>query len=189
MNEQTQKIIKKHAIGIVSGLLAIVLGCLIYFRSQGLPQLEEDYKESSRTLDIVLRNETQGATLESDLAQLEGLMEKLDNRLMEINTKAQNYQFFYNIERYSRASIDSLDQRTAKPSNGIVRPKLKEFDAIDFDLRFSGRLFDMLNFLKRVEMGEYFVHFKSVKFSGDSAIAPDGLNAVLNLEILAKKSE
>lgn len=176
-------------IGIVSGLISLILGITIYLRSDTLPALRETFEESSRSLDIMLRNEIHGATLDKDLAELEKLMGKLDARLMDVNTKAQNYQFFYNVERSSRASIDSVSQLPAKPSDGIVRPKLKEFAAVDFDLRFSGRLFWVLNFLKRVEMGEYFVHFKSVKFSGDSAIAPDGLNAVLNLEILARKPQ
>jgi len=106
---------------------------------------------------------------------------------MQVDAKAQNYQFFYDIESKSKATILSLNQLITNPGDGVLRPKLTEFTGVSFDLTLSGRILYVMNFLKRLEGGKYFVRFNSVTLRGNSAIAEDGVEAVLKLEVLAKK--
>jgi hypothetical protein len=167
--------------------LSLLLVLVIYFRAGQLPQLRTTYDTNAKTLEVMIRNQTQGAELAAQLGELKRLTAGMNDRLMRIDAKASNYQFFYDIEARSRAAIAEVRQLTANAGDGTLRPKLSEFSALGFELTVGGRVGYVMSFLKRLESAKYFVRASSVVFKGDSLLGPDGVEATLKLEVLSSK--
>ena len=172
---------------IVEREVAVLLEGDKPWTAERLPMLEEKERASSRQLDIVLRNQSQGAELEEQLLELKRLTAGMNGRLMVVEQKAQNLQFFYDIESRSRATINELTQGGVDVGDAVLRPKLTEFTGMSFNLTLSGRIGYIMTFLKRLESGKYFVRCNSALLKGNKTLAPDAVDVVLKLEVLTQK--
>jgi hypothetical protein len=187
MSEQIKKLFQRYPQMIICGVLSIIFLALIYFRSQSLPSLQEKSSDVAKKLDVMIKNETQGKELADQLSELKRLTSGLNSRLMSVDDKAANAQFFYDIEGRSRASIADLKQGAFDVGDGSLRPKLGQFTGVSFNLSVSGRVMYLMNFLKRLENGKYFVRCNSLTMRGNGTLGPDAMDIVLKLEVLAKK--
>lgn len=182
-------VLKKYLQAVVCVVFSIVLIVLIYFRLQALPALEEKEAAGAKRLDVILRNQAQGADLQEELKELKRLTAGMNERLLVVDDKATNLQFFYDIETKSKASIIDLSQGASDAGDGVLRPKLSEFTGLSFYLTMSGRIGYVMNFLKRMESGKFFVRCSSATLKGNQTLAPDAVDVVLKLEVLAKKPQ
>ncbi len=168
-------------------ILSLVLGFTVFFRAQELKKSSARYDQTSHYLDVILRNQLQAGALSADLKELTRLTAGLDQRIISADDKAGNYQFFYDIEAKSRATISDLKQLGTDSQSGGLRASLKEFSGTAFDFKLGGRAGYVMLFLKRLESGRYFVRCNSASFRGNPTVGPDGVDVVLKLEVLTKK--
>ena len=185
--ENMGSLFRRYPRPIISAILSVVLIILIYFSDKILPGLEDREAEAARKVDVVLKNISQGADLADQLQLLKKLTAGMNGRLVSVDDKAVNYQFFYDIEARSRASISDIHQTTTDIGDGVMRAKLTEFSALGFNLTVSGRIGYVMSFLKRMEGGKYFVRCNSLVLRGNKTLGPDAVDAVLRLEVLSKK--
>lgn len=178
---------KRYPRACICVVLSVVFAVMIYLRLQELPVLREQEESDNRKLDVMLRNQSQGAELGEQLTELKRMTAGLANRQMVADDKASNLQFFYNIESKSRASITELRQMAQDAGDGSLRPKLTEFTGLGFNVSVSGRVAYVMSFLKRMENGKYFVRCNSAVLKGNKTLGPDAVDVVLRLEVLSKK--
>jgi|GEM_PF-2149278 hypothetical protein len=177
----------KRNIGVISCLiLSVILLVFIHSRMEDLPELNNQYEQSARTLDVMMKNQAQGSELGAQLAELERLTAGLDSRVMKSDDKAINADFFYAIEKRSHAKIVALKQLSSSQT-GDARQSLTQFTATAFELSISGRIGYAMSFLKRLENAKYFVRCNDVSIKGDPVLAPDAVDITIKLEVLSKK--
>lgn len=166
---------------------SIILAVLIYSRVQVLTKLNVEQEKINHQLDIVMKNQAQGAELGVQLQELKRLTAGMPGRLMAVDDKAANSQFFYDLESRSRATLVDLRQTMNGQGDGMIRTKLEEFTAVGFTVTVSGRVGYVMSFLKRLEGGKFFARCNSLTLRGSPTVAVDGMEAVLKIEVLAKK--
>lgn len=184
---QFLSVFKRYPRAFVCVLLSLIFAVMIAVRAQTLPQLREDEEITNKTLDVIMRNQSQGVELGEQLKELKRLTSGMQNRLMVEADKPTNLQFFYDIETRSRSNIVELSQGALDAGDGSLRPKLTEFSGLSFNLSISGRVGYVMTFLKRMENGKYFVRCNSAVLRGNQSLGPDAVDVVLKLEVLAKK--
>lgn len=184
---QLTGVFKRYPRAFICVVLSIVFAFLIFFRHQLLPTLQETENTTNKQLDVIMRNQSQGVELGEQLAELKRLTAGMQSRLMVADEKANNLQFFYNIESRSRASMTEITQMSLDTGDGSLRPKLTEFSGLGFNLSVSGRVGYVMIFLKRMENGKYFVRCNSAVLRGNPTLGPDAVDVVLKLEVLARK--
>ncbi len=184
---QILNVFKRYPRACICVIASIIFCVMIYLRLQELPVLQEKEEATNKQLDVILRNQAQGAELGEQLTALKRMTAGLASRQMVADSKAENLQFFYDIESKSRASITEIRQLTQEVGDGSLRPKLAEFSGLNFTLSVSGRVAYVMSFLKRMENGKYFVRCNSATLKGNKTLAPDAVDIVLKLEVLSKK--
>lgn len=187
MTSMITNLFKRFPLIFICVGLSLVLGILIYLRTGVHRELVARQEKMNAQLDVIIRNQSQGAELAGQLQELKRLTAGMEGRLMVTDDKAFNSQFFYDIETRSHATISDLRQTPGGQGDGSTRGKLTEFTSVGFNMTVSGRAGYVISFLKRIENGKYFTRCNSVVLKGNPTVGPDGIDATMKLEVLAKK--
>jgi len=158
-NEQLFALVKKNPLSVGCGVLAILIGVVIYFRMDELPEamtlLEQKIAEGER----LNANVNNAAQLPEQLAAITEARAEIEKRLVRGIDLAQNLQYFYRLEADTGAKILSLRQNPSPPAKPGAKPGL---GGVSFTVSFQGPYFTAMEFLRRLENGTHYSRFTAV---------------------------
>jgi Tfp pilus assembly protein PilO len=176
---------KKHPVGFSSGLLCLVLGTLLYIRSDKIAEGQTTYTAKSAEAANIIANVRNSENLPKQVAEMQALSKEMDSRLIRPGQLAVNLQYFYKLEAENEVKL--VDIRQGNPPKNAK----SMYVGIPYSVSVQGSFKQLVTFLRKLEAGPHFCHFSNVSFtkSGGSTVDSAGVVAesmtiVLNLELL-----
>ena len=169
-------LLKKHPIGVTCGIVVLVCGGLLYYRSDKIAEYQLLNEEKSNEAAVALANVRNGEKLVEQTAAMQAATKELDSRLMRAGQLAVNLQYFYRLEADTGVKLVGVNQGGLKPG-----AKGAGFVAVPYTVTVQGTFPQVMTFLGRVQKGTHFCRFLAV---GLTKVNPDELSLSLSLEIL-----
>lgn len=190
------KIIRKYPVLVVSGLIVPLVLVLISMRA---PRIQE-YQDQKSTLEKRWReiglNKDRSDTLTDDFSQIEEGFEQIQNRLLNVENVAANYEAFYDLEEKSGITLDNFTIGMPFDGSGLSIPnnKLSHFSAVPCQFTMSGTLPQLLSFLDLLDRQEFIIRMDLLTVRVPTKVVnPDGrdesLSASMRCYVLAAKNE
>jgi Tfp pilus assembly protein PilO len=176
-------IIKKQPVGFACGLICLVLGALLYFRSDVIDQDQSDYDTKSAEAAKIIANVSASKNLAEQVKEIQAHTKDMESRLVQAGQLATNQQFFYKLEAENEVKLLDLRQNSIPKSNKTA------YVAVPFTLSVQGSYKQIMAFLDRLENGPHFCHFSSATFNkvaGGDVAAQNTMTLTLNLELLGQ---
>lgn len=182
--EQIIQYIKKYPIAVTGLGVAIVFGIVLYLRSGVLPELEEKYEESDKTVQMMRRNDVNAVNLSQSLEEIRSLVAEMESRLMKEDARTNHLRYFLSLAEDSKVEMsDPLN--TGRIAAGPKQP-LKTYSQLQWKIRVTGKLSNVLDFIHKAETGFHPISIQALNISPVQN-RQDGTVAVeLNLNVLAK---
>lgn len=178
-NEEIFTFIRKNPIGIGCGVVSLVLGGLIYWRSDLQPEAEAELTTKSTEADRYKANLNSAANLQDHYEALVAANKIIDSRVVRASQFGKNLAYFYDLESETGIKL-TADPRTSPV--GAKNPK-STYISTSWALSMQGTMPQLLAFLRRLENGAHYCRVLSFSLtSGTDRNAP--LNLTLNIELL-----
>lgn len=176
---------KKQPIGYTCGLLCVIIGALLYLRSDKIDEDQAEFEARSAERTKILANVRNSENLAKQVAELQALAKEMDSRLIRTGQLAVNLQYFYKLEAENEVKL--LEVRQGNPPKGAK----SLYVGIPYNVAVQGSFKQVVAFLQRLEAGPHFCHFNTVTFTktgGTGSDATSGpaadMTLTLNLELL-----
>jgi len=174
-------IIKKHPVGVGSGLVTIVCAVMIYLNWGDIAASQTENEARSAEASKMIANVRNSANLAEQVAEDQALSKELESRLMRASQLAINLQYFYKLE--AETEIKLVDVR----QGGLNRNTKMQYGAVPFSLTVQGPFPKVVNFLNKLQAGRHFCRINSVTFTKASADDVTGdMTLALNIEIVGQ---
>jgi hypothetical protein len=178
--------LKRYPIAIGCGIFSVVLLAGSYLRSDRTTQLARQSKEGEEQGKRILKEIRDGANLAEQYETLIGHTKELEPRLVNSSERARNQQYFYRIE--SETGVKEISLQPGGRSTGPQRGAKPLFAGINYTISVQGDYHQILNFLGRIESGQYFYRLITASVSRAGQRGSGGTVAMitltLNLELL-----
>ncbi len=174
--------VKKNPISIGCGVLSLLLGGGIYYRSGEVPDAEADVAQKTTESERYAANVKDSVQLKEQLEALVTANKEIEHRLLHAGQSLANYQYFYKLESETGTKLTVLNQGTG----GTKNPKAA-FQVVAFNVTVQGSLPQLIDFLHRLESGAHYCRVLAAACNGGSAgdrNAP--VTLVLTIEVLGQ---
>lgn len=185
-NEQVLAFVKKNPIGVGCGVLSLLLGAGIYFRSDKLPAAQTVLDQKSNEADRHAINLRYAVQLKEQMEALDTAHRAIDARLVKAAQLATNTQYFYHLETETGIKLINIVQSTTT-AQAQAKSAKANFVPIAFNLSVQGSYLQLLDLMHRLENGAHYcrvLNASLVKIGGGDS---DVLTLTLSLELLGQK--
>lgn len=179
-------ILKKHPLGVICGLIAVICGALLYYRADNISASQAELDAKTAEANKMIANVRNSNGLAEQVAEIQAQRKELESRLLKAGQLAVNLQYFYKLEAETEVKLQG-DVR-----QGIASKTNRAYIGVPFALSVQGTYSQVANFINRLQNGRHFCRIISSNLSkgssGDSAAAaatPD-IMLSLNLELLGQ---
>lgn len=182
-------LLKKHPLSTACGVIAIVCGGLLYWRSDAISISQAEYEARSAEAGKMIDNVKAAPGLEEQVKEIQAFGKDMEGRLIRASRLADNQQYFYKLEADNNVKFLDLRQ------NPLPRSTAKTlYIGIPFTLTAQGTYPQVMKFLGAVQNGRHFSRITSATFTkaggsaseGSGGAVPQLLNLTLNLELLGQ---
>lgn len=182
-------LLKKQPLGSACGVLAIVCGGLLYWRSDAISISQAEYEARSAEAGKMIDNVKAAPGLEEQVREIQALGKDMEARLIRASQLAVNQQYFFKLEADSSVKFLDLRQNPLPRSTGKTL-----YVGVPFTLTAQGTYSQVMKFLGALQNGRHFCRITSANFTKAGGSASEGsggavvqvLNLTLNLELLGQ---
>lgn len=174
---------KKQPVAFACGLLCLILGGLLYFRSDVVEADQADYDAKSAQAAKIVANVSASKNLAEQVKEIQAATTEMEGRLLQSGQLGINLQYFYKLETETQVKL--LDVRP----NGISKNSKATYIPVPFSVSVQGPYKQLMLFLSRLENGPHFCHFSSATFTklaGGETASQNLMTLTLNLELLGQ---
>ncbi|MBN2233740.1 MAG: hypothetical protein JW706_01215 [Opitutales bacterium] len=167
----------KYPLAWWSGILAVVLGLILYFRMPVMQQTEDALALIQDDLDTIQINFREGSGMKEDLDHIEELVKNLGSRLTDADQRARNIGYFdgfpsLHSERLKSIQLSGINQmqvisEAAKPTDGDIWA-MKHYAVLPFEMTVSGLLTEILEMMYLLKQSDVILNFRSFDLTTDS---------------------
>ena len=143
----------RYPVAAVSLGLSLLFGLGIVWRGPLVEAAEERLIEFEREWRQIQLNGERAVGLEADIMALEGALEALEQRVIDPEEVALNYEFFLRTERLSGVSLDAFSQDPL-PSEAWKLEEERALDlyrAVPFTLEIVGDYAQIVDYVRYLE--------------------------------------
>lgn len=182
-NAELSALIRRNPISFGCGLVAVVLGVALFYRSSGVPELTALLEEKSREGSRLAANLRNGALLPEQLEEITAAARAIEGRLVRASELAQNLQYFYRLE--AETGVKLLELRQLPPASA-AKTAAGALTGIAFGVSLQGEYFAVLEFVRRLENGAHFSRVVTSSLSGSGPDRTAPVKLALDLELLGQ---
>ena len=185
--------IRQYPLVTVFGAISLILIIAILIRNPKVSSLQEINDQREREWTTVRTNHERSAGLEAEVEKLRSFSEEVNRRLISADAIANNYNYFYRIERQTGIRIVNIQQLpVASARRPQYLPELNDFDLVPFNLTFQGSFDVTMTFLQGIERGEHLVRIESISINRDEGTGTSSNQRTLvtrmEMNILGRKA-
>lgn len=187
------KILTEYPVLFVCGVVTPLALVLLLMRSPKLKLYEGELADLERQWEQILTNTERSTGLEADTAALEQGLEAIEERLMQVENVAINYEFFYDLEKETGITMNQFSQGNASDGSAIPLgvEKLRHFSVIPYDLTITGSMDQLLGFMDSLNRQNYIIRLDMFRLYPNTAgvQSPGELGGRLRCHVLAAKHD
>jgi hypothetical protein len=174
--------VKRFPLGVGCGLVAAVMLGGFYFRSdradEASAQLKQ-FEEDGRKIDGAIGN---AASLPEQYTALGADTRQLEARLLNGTEHAHNQRYFYQLEADTGVKEISLESNSSPPNS--MKGDKHYYGGIAYSVTVEGDYRQILDFVGRLESGQYFYRLSSASVSRRGDRISSKISLTLNIELL-----
>lgn len=187
------KKIRQFPVLFVCGVVTPLALVLLIMRGPKAAEFDSRQASLDREWQNIQTNLERSAGLEKDIQQLESGLDEVQGRLMKVENVASNSEFFYNLERRTGVDFQAFSQGEASAGEGLnlTMDELRNFSVIPYDIRLTGNLQEILNFLDTLDRQRFVIRLESLNLNRPQNLQTDAnlLNGRIRCHVLAEKHE
>jgi len=182
--EELMAFLRKHLIAVVCLGVSALIGFLIYYRMDLLPEAEKVLGEKSAQGALLAANIEDSAQLKEQHAALIAANEAITDRMIHIGQLAENTAYFYRLESETGTKLSDPKQIPWTPP-GKGAPKTN-FTWVTFSVSAQGEYLQLLDLLRKLETGEHYCRINTclLKPLGEQ-MRGTPLSMTVNLDLMA----
>ena len=164
-------VVRKHTLLVVSGILLVVGGGFYVMRSGEVEYLSIAYDDMMLERARILKNLKFGVDLDPDVEISNQQLANAENRMLDSRDLASNYNYFFQIEKATGVELGDLKQLeyAVVDSKGRRRKSRANYERIRFQMTITGRLPEVLNFVRGLEGGSAFYQIENMRVVKDKS--------------------
>jgi hypothetical protein len=167
LEDQIKKV-RQYPVVTVFGVISLILVIAILIRNPQVSSLRETNEQREREWATIRTNHERSADLEIEVEKLRSFSEEVNRRLISADTIANNYDYFYRIERQTGVRIVNIQQLpVAAARRPQYLPELNDYDLVPFNLTFQGGFDVTMTFLQGIERGFHLIRIESISINRD----------------------
>jgi hypothetical protein len=153
-NEEFVIFIKKNWISVGCAVLSILIGLVIYYRSDELPQAEVVLAAKAQQGALLAANIEDSAQLKEQHAAIVASNAVIADRMIRVGQLAENLQYFYRLESETATKLNDPHQNPWAPP--LKNAAKTNFTLVNFSISAQGDYPQVLDLLRRLEDGEHY---------------------------------
>lgn len=169
---------RRNPVATFSLVLLVVLGGADWFLWRRWQNLAVESERTRQEGEKMLLSLSSHPRIQAQSAEAAKALAYIDTNLATEADLAGNLDYFYQIEKDTRARLTNLSQLSSQPP---AEPGA--FLAIPFSLRLTGSYSQILGYLRALETGPRLVRVKSYRFTQAGV---EALTADLTVEMLGR---
>ena len=171
---------KSHPIPFAAGFIILVSLMAFYLRMGIVGDLEVTYEEVSSQGKLVSDNLLAGGRMEEDLEALDGLVKKIESRLVKPVELAKNLQYFYRLEAETGVKVVGLQQKRIpeQPTKGM------SYIGVGYSVDLTGRFSALISYLRKLEQGSSFCRINKFAINNTIRGSQGSVTAAVEVELL-----
>jgi hypothetical protein len=175
--------LRKNTISVVCAAVSLLIGFLIYYRSDMLPDARGVLEQKQKQGELLAANIEDSGQLKEQHAALVAANEAIAERMIHIDQLAENTGYFYRLESETSTKLADPHQIpwTAGPKNA---PKTN-FTFVAFAITASGTYPQLVDLLRKIENGEHYSRVSSLSLKPIGSVRGSPLTMNLNLDLMA----
>jgi len=163
--------LKKHTLLAISGVVLALAAGVYFVRIGEVEYLSVSYDDLMLERTRILKNLKFGVDVEPDVEASRRQLEDAETRMLDSRDLASNYNYFFAIEKATGVTLENLKQLeyAELDSKGRKRRSRTQYERIRFTMTISGRLPEVLNFVRGLEGGGAFYQMEEFRITGEEA--------------------
>ena len=178
--------VRRYPIGVVCALVGAIMLGGFFIRNSRVDELSEQVKQVEDQGRIILNDIRNATGLAEHYATLRAATKDLESRLLQVNERARNQQYFYRLE--SDAGVKEVSLQATSAGGDSKAAGRRSYSPIGYTITVEGEYRRVLNFIGRLETGQCFYRLDSASIFRRGDGGATGLAApatvTLNLELL-----
>jgi Type II secretion system (T2SS), protein M subtype b len=181
--EELMAFVRKNLISVGCAAFSLVIGFLIYYRSDMLPDARGVLEQKQKQGELLAANIEDSGQLKEQHAALVAANETITDRMIHIDQLAENTGYFYRLESETGTKLADPHQIpwTAPPKNA---PKTN-FTSVAFAITASGSYPQLLDLLRKLESGEHYCRVDTLSLKPISNQRGSQLSMIVNIDLMA----
>ncbi len=167
----------------------VIIGGAYFLRKSHVPELEGEREILEVKWDVMDKNKTASVDIAGHVDKIKEYSKEIKSRLMVRATKAVNQQYFYGLEEQTGISLTLLSQSDTPPPPRAPpgKPNLTLYAPIAYSVGVSGTYYQVIDFLNRLEHGQYFTRIEGFSCNSLGKNETDAVQISLKMDILGVK--
>jgi len=181
--EELVAFVRKNLISVVCAAASLLIGFMIYYRSDLLPEARGVLEQKARQGELLAANIEDSGQLKEQHAALVAANETIVDRMIHIDQLAENTGYFYRLESETGTKLaDPRQVPWAVPPK--TAPKTN-FTSVAFSIQASGTYPQLLDLLRKLETGDHYCRINSLSLKPVGTVRGAPMAMVLNLDLMA----
>ncbi len=181
--------IKQYPLAVGGLVFIVIVGAGYFLRKSHVPELEGKREILEAQWEAMTSNTTESTDVTGQVEKINEYSKEINSRLMVRATKAVNQQYFYGLEEQTGISLTLLSQSDTPPPPRAPpgKPNLTLYAPIAYSVGISGTFHQVLDFLSRLEHGQYFTRIEGFSCNSIGKDEADAVQISLKMDILGVK--
>lgn len=177
-NEDLVNFLRKNAISVGCVIVSIVIGFVLYYRVDLLPDAERVLADRTKQGELLSANIEDSAQLVEQHAAIVAANIAISDRMIRVGQLAENLQYFYELENDTGTKLtDPHQSQWSAPAKTAPKTNYTE---VGFTLTASGDYVQLLDLLRKLENG---VHYCRVNTCALRPVSTDMRGGALEMKL------
>lgn len=191
--EQLLAKLKQYPVAVIGAAATLVFGIAIYFTMGAPAELRKQDSALETQWSVMDANRTRAVNLDAELAKAKEAVDSIKGKLLSIQNKTANYQYFYDLEVASGATIVNVFQEDSPRASDPAKPSPTLYGVMVVRLELQGSLEQVAAFFDRLYAGERLLRVENYTISsgvggrGQAVSAGELVRITSTIELLAEK--
>jgi hypothetical protein len=181
-NEELVSFLRKNAISVTCVIVSIVIGFVLYYRTDLLPDAEKVLGDRTKQGELLAANIEDSAQLTEQHAALVAANNAIADRMIRVGQLAENLQYFYRLESDTGVKLTDPHQ---SPWNPPAKTAARtNFTSVGFTLSAQGDYPQIIDLMRKLENGEHYCRVIACNLHPASDVRGGQLQMRLSLDLM-----
>lgn len=176
--QQLRAATRRNPLMVISVTIIVLLGGSYYFVWQAAVRAQASHDRVQKDGQKMQADLAGHSRITTHLAVVHEALVHIDQNLVVEAELAENLNYFYQMERVSRARLVQMSQLSSQPA-----PEGVSYKSVPFSIRITGTYFQVMSFVRELETGPRLLRIRNYSFNR-ADVTTNSLALDLTVELL-----